>query len=296
MRKLVAVFVAVSGAVMAGFVGHRAESRAEFEYARKLEPAFTDRVLTERAFAGDAGRLGDADRWAVMVALLVEMAHSAHGPADRAFALDAALVELTRSESRGLIARASPERVRALGASLARFDTEDPAGFRDETQRLARARLRAIERQVLQRAEPSEELDALLLEVGWTAEGRRGPRGRQPAEDRADFRAFKRHEVGVVDGMVRRHIFLPPTEALQGVPIADLEYALKRSRNFVRRIGDLWVHQDGPRVHDFILDYSMRDGTGIARLVHADTTLLAQHDRLRRWRLREALWRLDRGG
>lgn len=296
MRTLLAGLIAVGGAAMAGLVGDRAEPRVGFEYARTLEHTFADRVRTEQAFAGAAGRLGRADRWAVTVALLVEMAHSANESADRAFALDAALVELTRSESRGLIARASPERVRALGASLARFDTEDPAGFRDETQRLARARLIAIERQVLQRAEPSEELDALLLEVGWTAEGQRGPRGRQRAEDRADFRAFNRHEVGVVDGMVRRHIFLPPTEALQGVPVADLEYALKRSRNFVRRIGDLWGHQDGPRVHDFILDYSMRDGTGVARLVHADTTLLAQHDRLRRWRLREALWRLDRGG
>ncbi|GIW74078.1 MAG: hypothetical protein KatS3mg103_0600 [Phycisphaerales bacterium] len=79
------------------------------------------------------------------------------------------------------------------------------------------------------------------------------------------------------------------------MPVGELARKLQRARNFARRIGDLWDHPDGPRVHDFILDAAMRDATGIIRLVHADTTLLAQHDRLRRWRLREAIQRLADG-
>ena len=136
-------------------------------------------------------------------------------------------------------------------------------------------------------------LDRVLQGSGWKADGKTGPLGRQRAQDRTDFRAIDRHDLALVEGMLRLHMFLPPTEAWNGAQTEDLERKIQRSRNFVRRIDDLWTHQDGPRVHDFILDLALRDGTGIVRLVHADTTLLAQHDRMRRWRLREALWRLD---
>ena len=295
MRQLLAILIAVCVAPMAGLVGGQPDRGSEFEYARTVKSEFVERVEAERSFAGSAGTDGDAQRWAVTVSLLLEIAQGALGPVERAFALDAALIELTRSESRRLIENASPDRVRALRTSLSRFGAEDPAGFRDEVQRLARTRIRAIERRVMSGPEPSIELDGLLSETGWTAAGDRGPRGRQRAKDRADFRAFERQDIAAIEGMARRHAFLPPTEALQAVPLPDLEYRLQRSRNFVRRLDDLWVHQDGPRVHDFVLDFVLRDATGITRLVHADTTLLAQHDRLRRWRLREALWRLERG-
>lgn len=266
--------------------------RPPFIYARQASEPFAELVDLERAAADVAGRAGDAERWALTLSLLLEMAYASDDPVERALALDAVLQELTHNRARSLIQAATNDRVAALRGSLKRFAKDDPAGLRGEARRLASARLGVLEREVMPHESRFEPLDRVLQGSGWKADGQTGPLGRQRALDRTDFRAIDRHGVAVVEGMRRRHLFLPPTEAWNGAEPEDIERKMQRSRNFVRRIDELWSHQDGPRVHDFILDLALQDGTGIMRLVHADTTLLAQHDRMRRWRLREALWRL----
>lgn len=264
-----------------------------FAYVLEAEPGFIEAVETERLTAEGAAFAQRAEAWALTVSLLLEMAHGAAAPADKALALDAALEELTSWSGRSMLERAPATRIRALRASLARFDARDPAGFREHASGLVRSRIDVLERVVLDSPRPESGLDSLLSQHGWVAAGGTGPLGRQRAEDRSDFRVIGRHDVHELDGMVRRHAMLPPTEARQGVPLDELGRKVQRSRNFARRIESLWDHKDGPRLHDFIVDLALRDATGIVRLVHADSVLLAQHDRLRRWRLREAIWRLE---
>jgi hypothetical protein len=167
--------------------------------------------------------------------------------------------------------------------------------MRPYTRQLAQRRLDVVTQGVLTAEDPNAALDALLAAHGWRAPGGDGPRGRQRAQDRADYRVVDRHDVFRHEGMARRHMLLPPTEALQGVPPEELDRKWQRARNLSGHIDRLWTHQDGPRVHDFLLDLALRDATGVVRLVHADTQLLAHADRMRRWRLREALWRLGGG-
>lgn len=263
-----------------------------FRYAHAPETGFLSMVELERRSAAEAAGAREAERWALTLALLLEFAFDAEDGAQKAFALDAALEGLVSADSGGLIRSLSAERRAALFASLARFDVDNPAGMRDVAWRLAQRRISVIDREVVRGDRPNPALDALLAEHGWTARGDAGPQGRQRAKDRPEYRTIDRHDVAAIDGMTRRHLLLPPTEALEDVPTAELERKLQRCRNFARRIEDLWTHQDGPRLHDFIVDAAMRDSTGVIRLVHAETPLLAQHDRMRRWRLREAMWRL----
>lgn len=264
-----------------------------FEYIRTLEPGYRDRAETERRAAMLAGDDGDAERWAVTLALLLEISRGASEAPSKAYALDAALDELVRARAWGLISCLSADRRRSLHAALAGFEADDPAGLRQYTRLLAQRRLDILTGEVLGADDPSFELDGLLEAHGWRAPGADGPRGRQRAKDRADYRAIDRHDVHELDGMARRHTLLPPTEALDGVPIEELDRKWQRARNLTAHVHRLWSHQDGPRIHDFLLDLALRDGTGVVRLVHADTQLMAQTDRMRRWRLREAMWRLE---
>jgi hypothetical protein len=268
---------------------------ATFDYAHAPQPHTIQRTAAERQAARDAANTGDAERWGVTLALLLELAVNAGDPIDRAAVLDAALDELTAPPARALIGQLSPQRRQSLHAALARFDRDDPAGIGPFTRQLAAQRLDTITTDVLEANDPNAALDALLAQHGWHAAGQHGPRGRQRARDRADYRAVDRHEVFRIEGMARRHMLLPPTEALAAVPREELDRKWQRARNLSAHIDRLWTHQDGPRVHDFILDLALKDNTGIVRLVHADTQGLAQEDRMRRWRLREALWRLGDG-
>ena len=278
--------------------GQLGEERA-FEYAHAPEGSFMAMVDMERRSASEAATSREAERWALTLSLLLEFAYQADRAPARAYALDAVLAELVASDAWGLLASLSAERRTALWRSLARFDVDDPADMHELAHDVAQRRIRVIDKRVMQAADsgmgPTDALGGLLARHGWAAPRGVGPRGRQRAQDRPEFRSIDRHDVAWIDGLARRHLLLPPTEVFAGVPVAELERKLQRTRNFSRRIGDWWTHQDGPRLHDAVLDASMRDATGIIRLVHADTTLLAHHDRMRRWRLREALWRLGGG-
>lgn len=284
---------------VAGATGKRQDAPSTpdhvFVYVRTLDTFLIERVEMERQAAQGAGDEDDAERWAVTLALLSEISRGASDPPSRAMALDAVLDELVRARARGLIEDLSPERRRSLHAALAGLDAEDPVGIRRYTRQLAQQRLDVIAKDVLAADDPNAVLDGLLAAHGWRAAGVEGPLGRQRARDRADFRVIDRHDVFRLEGMVRRHMLLPPTEGWAGVPLEDLDYRWQRARNLAGNLDRFWVHQDGPRVHDFLLDLAMRDNTGIVRLIHADTQLLAHADRLRRWRLREAVWRLGGG-
>lgn len=272
-----------------------ASSGEVFVYVRSFENGLVERVEMERRAARLAADDGDAERWAVTLALLLEVSKSASDPPSRAVALDAVLDELVRARARGLIEGLSPERRRSLHAALSGLDGDDPVSMRRYVRQLAQRRLDVVTRDVLEADDPNAGLDALLAAHGWQAAGGAGPQGRQRARDRADYRAVDRHDVFRLEAMTRRHMLLPPTEALAGVPLEELDRKWQRARNLAGHLDRLWVHQDGPRIHDFLLDLMLRDGTGIVRLVHADTQLLAQADRERRWRLREAVWRLGGG-
>lgn len=282
----------LTGAMALGLGMGRSDHGPAFKYVHAPETGFVSVVDLERRSAVDAAEAREAERWALTQALLLEFAFNADDGAPRAYALDAALDGLVSPESWMLIEALSPQRRMALWGSLSRFDRDDPAGMRSVAQQVAQRRISIIDRDILRGDRPFEALDALLAEHGWTARGDVGPQGRQRAKDRPEFRTVDRHDVASLEGMARRHLLLPPTAALEGVPAEELARKLQRCRNFARRIEDLWTHQDGPRLHDFIVDAAMRDSTGMIRLVHADTPLLAEHDRMRRWKLREALWRL----
>lgn len=283
--------------VVAGATGRLPETPPEtqgdaFVYVRSLEINLVERVELERQSARVAGDDGDAERWAVTLALLLEISRGASDPPSRAVALDVVLDELVRARARDLIDGLSPGRRRSLQTALAGFKADDPVGLRRYTRQQAQRRLDVISRDVLAADDPNAVLDGLLADHGWRAAGGDGPLGRQRARDRADFRVIDRHDVFSLVGMTRRHMLLPPTEGWGGLPLEELDRKWQRARNLAGHMDRLWVHQDGPRVHDFLLDLALRDATGIVRLVHADTPLLAQADRLRRWRLREAVWRL----
>lgn len=285
--------------VVAGAMGKRQDVSAQhedvFAYVRPLGIDFVERVEMERSVARVAGDEGDAERWAVTLALLLEISRGAGEPPSRAVVLDAVLEELVRARARGLIEGVPPDRKRSLHAALAGFDADDPVGMRRYTRQLAQRRLDVITTEVLGADDPNAALDGLLAAHGWRATGHDGPLGRQRVRDRADYRAIDRHDVAGLQGMARRHMLLPPTEGLAGVPHEELDRKWQRTRNLSGHIDRRWTHQDGPRIHDFVLDLALKDNTGIVRLVHADTQLLAQADRLRRWRLREAVWRLGGG-
>jgi|GEM_PF-6979076 len=266
-----------------------------FAYVDSFDASLVERVGMERHAARSAGVEGDAERWGVTLALLLEISRSERNPPSRAVALDAVLDELVRPRARGLIKGLSIDRRRSLGAALSGLDPNDPVGMRRYVRQLAQRRLDLLTKDVLNGDDPNTALDGLLSAHGWRAAGGDGPLGRQRAQDRGDFRAVGRHEVNRLEGMTRRHMLLPPTEALAGVPDEELERRWQRARNLSGHLDRLWVHQDGPRIHDFLLDLMLRDATGVVRLVHADTQLLAQADRERRWRLREAVWRLGGG-
>lgn len=285
---------------VAGATGRRQETPSKpyddvFVYVRTVDTFLVERVEMERQAALTAGDEGDAERWAVTLALLVEISRGASDPPSRAVALDAVLNELVRARARGLIEALSPERRRSLYAALAGLNADDPIGLRRYTRQLAQQRLDVITNEVLAANDPNAVLDELLAAHGWPAAGGGGPLGRQRAQDRADYRVIDRHDVFRQGGMTRRHMLLPPTEARAGVPLEELDRKWQRARNLSGHLDRLWVHQDGPRIHDLLLDLMLRDATGIVRLVHADTQLLAQADRERRWRLREAVWRLGGG-
>lgn len=266
-----------------------------FEYARSPGPVLLRRVEVEREAIRNAAVMADAERWGVTLALLIEVSRGASEPADRAAALDAVLEELVRPAALGLISKLSDQRRLGLHAALTGLDQADPVGMRPYTRRLAQQRLDLIERDVLGAPDPDAALDGLLSQHGWRAAGGQGPQGRQRVRDRADYGVIDRHDVFRVEGMARWHMLLPPTEGLGGVPREELQRKWQRARNLSAHVDRLWAHQDGPRVHDFLLDLALRDNTGIVRLVHADTQVLAHDDRMRRWRLREAIWRLGDG-
>ncbi len=263
-----------------------------FSYVHEAESGLRHRVSMERESATQAANAGEAERWAVTVLLLIEMARSESDPIERGLVLDAALSLLTRHDSRQLIAALSAERRGSLRRSLTSLDSENPVGLRGYTRRLAQQRLDAVQQQVLKVAEPFAGLDTLLADHGSHRAGVVGPLGRQRAEDLREFRAVTRHEVFEFEGMARWHALLPPTEARQGVPLEELDRKWQRARNLMVHSDRLWAHQDAPRLHDMLLDLMMRDATGVVRLVHADTQRLAHADRERRWRLRESLARL----
>lgn len=292
--RLVGAIVLLSSALCllgAGVQSGRAQQSA-FRYAHGIEADLRERVEVERQAVAAAGRAGEAEQWAVTVLLMLEIARGVEDPVAKAYTLDAALGELTRAGSRGLIAAVSDSRRHSLLESLESFDADDPVGMRRYTRQLAQGRLDVLADGVLGAEDPNAQLDRLLASHGWLAAGRVGPAGRQRARDRADYRAATRHEVYRFEGMVRWHMLLPPTEGLAGVPIEELDRKWQRARNLMVHLDRRWVHQDGPRIHDFLLDLMLRDNTGIVRLVHADTQRLAHADRERRWRLREAIWRL----
>lgn len=268
-----------------------AEEQA-FTYVHEIESGMRHRVSIEHEAATQAADAGEAERWAVTVMLMIEMARSASDPIERGLMLDAALAQLTRHDSRQLIAALSADRRGSLRRSLESFDSEDPVGLRGHTRRLAQQRLGDLKQKVLEAEDPVAGLDAMLETHGSRRAGSDGPLGRQRAEDRQDFRSVTRHEVFQLEGMARWHILLPPTEARQGVPLEELDQKWQRARNLMVHSDRLWAHQDGPRLHDMLLNLMMRDATGIVRLVHADTQRLAHADRERRWRLRESLARL----
>ncbi|MFI4882561.1 MAG: hypothetical protein ACIAQU_08255 [Phycisphaerales bacterium JB064] len=290
MRVVVALALILVAASSLGF-GQAGDAGA-FRYVHRPDGGFIEMIELERLSASEAVEARDAERWGLTLSLLLEFAAGADEGPPRAYALDAALALLVSPDAWRLIDSLSDTRRAALLKSLSRFDRDDPAGLRPYTDQLAKRRIAVIEREVIEGEGSFEALDSLLAAHGWTARGAAGPSGRQRSKDRPEYRTIDRHDVFALDGLTRRHLLLPPTEALEGMPQAELERKLQRTRNFARRISDLWTHQDGPRVHDFILDAGMRDATGLIRLVHADTQLLAQHDRMRRWRLREAVWRL----
>ncbi len=273
----------------------RVQTGGVFEYVHSPGDDLVSRVELERRAVQAAADAGEAERWGVTLALLLEIAKNEDDAVRRAAILDAVLEELVHARAWKLIQGLSRDRRRSLHAALAAIDADDPVGMRRYTRQLAQRRLDVIAKGVLAADDPNNALDRFLAAHGWNAPGGKGPLGRQRAKDRADFRVIGRHEVFKYEGMERRHMLLPPTEVLAGVPVEDLEYRWQRARNFSGHMDRLWTHQDGPRVHDFLLDVALRDATGIVRLVHADTQLLAHADRMRRWRLREALWRLAGG-
>lgn len=275
--------------------GAARQEASVFEYVRSPGPVQVRRVEVERDAIRNAAAMADAERWGVTLALLIEVSRGASEPADRAAALDAVLEELVRPAALGLISKLSDQRRLGLHEALAGLDQDDPVGMRPYTRQLAQQRLDLIERDVLGAADPDAALDGLLSQHGWRAAGGQGPQGRQRVRDRADYGVIDRHDVFRLEGMARWHMLLPPTEGLGGVPREELERKWQRARNLSAHVDRLWAHQDGPRVHDFLLDLALRDNTGIVRLVHADTQVLAHHDRTRRWRLREAIWRLSDG-
>jgi len=293
MKRAWAILLAGTAICLCGAA--RQGPPAGFRYVHNADDGFAGMVEIERLGALAAAREQHAERWAVTIALLLELSRGAEGGPTRAYGLDAALELLTSAHAWGLIEQLTPQRRALLLASLRRFELDDPAGMRPFVVEIARRRIATIEAGFSRNDEVEDFLDALLAASGWTRGDEQGPRGRQRASDRPEFRAINRHALAALDGMIRRHLLLPPTEASANISLTDLEAKLQRTRNFTQRVEDLWTHLDGPRVHDFILDAGMRDATGIIRLVHADTQLLAQHDRLRRWRLREAMWRLVGG-
>ncbi|MFI4917091.1 MAG: hypothetical protein ACIAS6_11370 [Phycisphaerales bacterium JB060] len=294
MRLVGAIMLLASALCLfgAGVQPGRAQHGA-FRYAHGIESNLRERVEMERQAVAAAGRAGEAERWAVTVLLMLEMARGVDDPVAKAYTLDAALAELTRAGSRDLIAGVPEGRRRSLLESLESFDADDPIGMRRCARELAQGRLDVLADEVLGAEDPNAALDGLLASHGWLAAGQVGPAGRQRARDRADYRAATRHEVYRFDGMARWHMLLPPTEGLAGVPVEELDRKWQRARNLMVHLDRRWVHQDGPRIHDFLLDLMLRDNTGIVRLVHADTQRLAHADRERRWRLREAIWRLE---
>lgn len=294
MNRVLAVLAMLLVCVSAGQNTGRdaATTASPFIYVRHVPADFVDRVEMERAVLARAAEAAEAEAWGLGLALLLEYSRSADGAIARAMALDAVLDELVRARAFGLLASLSPERKAGLARTLADFDPEDPAGVRGLVRERTRQRLAAIRSRVLEAAEPTGPLDDLLRTHGWTATGGVGPQGRQRAQDRADFRSLQRGEVAGVIGLDRWHMMLPPTEALAGARHEDLEYRHRRSSGLANRLDLSWAHPDLPRLDDFVLDIALRDNTGITRLVHGDSYILAQHDRMRRWRMREALWRL----
>ncbi|OAB56709.1 hypothetical protein AY599_28010 [Leptolyngbya valderiana BDU 20041] len=293
MRWTRAIAVVVFAPVLLA-VGIRPGDQTEGVFAYVHPPATTvvERVAIERRAAETAAEAQRAEEWAVTVLLLIELARGSEDVISRGVALDAALVELTRADSRELIARLEGARLQSLRSVLEEVDPQDPIGMRAYARGLAQRRLDVLREQVLESRDPFAALDTLLADHGWPARGESGPLDRQRVRDRADYRAANRHEVFEFEGMARWHMLLPPTEALQGVPVEELDRKWQRARNLMVHLDRTWTHQDGPRIHDFLLDLMLRDNTGVVRLVHGDTQRLAQIDRERRWRLREAIWRL----
>lgn len=264
-----------------------------FQYVHSVDGDLAARVSIERHAATSAAEAGEAERWAVTVLLLIEMSRGSSDAIERGFGLDAALAQLTRHDARALIASLSDDRRRSLDRALRSLDPNDPVGLRGYTDRLARRRLDVVTRDVLEASDPFAGLDTLLALHGQRQAGVAGPRGRQRARDRKDYRNATRHEVFRFEGLTRWHLMLPPTEALEGMPLEELDRKWQRARNLAVHSDRLWAHQDGPRLHDMLLHLMLMDATGIVRLVHADTQRLAHADRERRWRLREAIARLE---
>lgn len=263
-----------------------------FRYAYEVDRNFAERISIERHAAANAADACEAERWAVTVLLLIEISRGSKEPIERAFGLDAAFEVLTRHDSRALISSLSDDRRRSLDRTLRSLDPSDPAGVRGYANRLARQRLDVVTRDVIEADDPLAGLDALLSSHGQRQAGVDGPQGRQRAQDRRDYRTATRHEVFQFEGMTRWHMLLPPTEALAGLSLEDLDRKWQRARNLAVHADRLWAHQDGPRLHDMLLHLMLFDSTAIVRLVHADTQRLAHADRERRWRLREAIARL----
>lgn len=266
-----------------------------FSYARVLPAEFAQRVDMERAALGRAAEAGEAEAWGLGLALLLEMARSAGGSVEGAYALDTALDELVRARALGLLGALPDDRKAGLGRALAAFDRENPVGVRELVRGLTRRRLHEVRTRVLESDDPTASLDALLRVHGWAGPGGAGPMGRQRAEDRSAFRALSRDDVAEADGQHRWHLMLPPTEALAGVKLDDLAYRHERARGLAARLDQLWGHPDMLLLDNFVLNAAIRDRTGIIGLVHGDSFAMVQHDRMRRWRLREAMWRLGVG-
>lgn len=294
MRSAPAWFLVLLACAATGRQGGPADAAQgpTFEYARTWPDDPAQRVEMERLALARAAEAREALAWGLGLALLLEIARSADGAVAGALALDAALDELVAARALGLLAALPDDRRAGLGRALSGFDADDPVGMRGLVRGLTKDRLDAVRTRVLDADDPSAALDDLLRAHGWTAPGLVGPLGRQRARDRSAFGSAERGAVAGVTGLDRWHRMLPPTEALAGVPRADLEYRHQRARNYAVRLDGLWTHQDMPRLDDFVLDMALRDQTGITGLVHGDSFALAQHDRMRRWRLREALWRV----
>ncbi|GIW74079.1 MAG: hypothetical protein KatS3mg103_0601 [Phycisphaerales bacterium] len=164
-----------------------AGGRWAFAYAHRPAPLFAEMVARERSAARQAIEQGRPESLALTAALLLELAGGAHEPMHAALALDAALIALTDPRSRGLLARLDPTRRESLRAALERLDVRDPAGMRTLAESLAGRRLDALAHALHDPADALPRLDAMLAASGWTApDARRGPAGRQRAQDRPE--------------------------------------------------------------------------------------------------------------